>query len=151
MNSLVACQLEVAQDKKSYAARDPGTTVSVVLPLCKLPVRYNLIKSQSTCIKAEIREWLNAFYLANYKIELSHVYTGITAESQSCKRIVGFPGMLSLQFAVACLIGKQHSESVVYVEYPAKHSCNLAVAPQSNQLMKDITFEGVFANKNLGK
>ncbi|KAJ2647905.1 rRNA-processing protein bfr2 [Coemansia sp. RSA 1250] len=148
---LVACQLEVAQDKKSYAARDPGTTVSVVLPLCKLPVRYNLIKSQSTCIKAEIREWLNAFYLANYKIELSHVYTGITAESQSCKRIVGFPGMLSLQFAVACLIGKQHSESVVYVEYPAKHSCNLAVAPQSNQLMKDITFEGVFANKNLGK
>ncbi|KAJ1866007.1 rRNA-processing protein bfr2 [Coemansia sp. RSA 989] len=151
LDSLVACQLEAAQDKKSYAARDPGTTVSVVLSLCKLPVRYNLIKSQSTCIKAEIREWLNAFYLANYKIELSHVYTGITAESQSCKRIVGFPGMLSLQFAVACLIGKQHSESVVYVEYPAKHSCNLAVAPQSNQLMKDITFKGVFANKNLGK
>ncbi|KAJ2847732.1 rRNA-processing protein bfr2 [Coemansia brasiliensis] len=151
--SLVACQLEISQDKKNkvHVAREPGTTVSVILPLCKVPVRYSLIKSQSAHIKAEIREWLNAYHLANYKIEMSLVYAGITAGSQNCQRVINFPGALSLQSAVSRFIGKKHSESIVYVEYPAKRSYSLVVASKSSQLMKGITFEGVFASKSKGK
>ncbi|KAJ2645975.1 hypothetical protein IW137_001650, partial [Coemansia sp. RSA 1287] len=79
-DSPVACQISVNSNgvigQITHVARNQGTTVSVVQPLSKLPVRYNLVKAQSTRIKASIREWMVAYCLANHTIGVSLAYTG---------------------------------------------------------------------------
>ncbi|KAI7832987.1 histidine kinase-like ATPase [Kickxella alabastrina] len=88
--------------EKKYVASNPGTTVTVVQPLVKLRVRYDIAKARSAQIKREIRRWLVAFCLANYHVGISMSALGMEKEPRND---IAFSGSLSLMDAVLHFIG----------------------------------------------
>ncbi|KAJ1758639.1 hypothetical protein LPJ77_006386, partial [Coemansia sp. RSA 2523] len=150
-DSPVACQISVNSNgvigQIIHVARNQGTTVSVVQPLSKLPVRYNLVKAQSTRIKTSIREWMVAYCLANHTIGVSLAYTGAKG-AQNGKSVLAFTGALSLNDAVLHFIGAKRSDAVICIEFPSRQNAGMALGSSTYEQLKDVAYEGTFACLN---
>ncbi|PIA15909.1 hypothetical protein COEREDRAFT_8873 [Coemansia reversa NRRL 1564] len=129
---------------RRLVARNPGTTVTVSHPFSKLPVRYNIVKSQSTHIKAEICKWLKAYCIANYTLSIKLTHTGVVKGPSDSKEIFSFFGVLSLSDAVSHFIEPALSEYLLSIKYPDERKDKLSNLATYNQI-KGTSFEGVFS------
>ncbi|KAJ1893728.1 hypothetical protein LPJ66_005587 [Kickxella alabastrina] len=133
--------------EKKYVASNPGTTVTVVQPLVKLRVRYDVAKAQSVQIKREIRGWLVAFCLANYHVGISMSALGMEKGPRSD---IAFAGSLSLMDAVLHFIGASHRADVVAIEYPDnKNTENQPATVVKKKRLNGVSFEARFESAKI--
>ncbi|KAJ2551208.1 hypothetical protein GGH95_005956, partial [Coemansia sp. RSA 1836] len=129
---------------RTFVAGNLGTTVTVLQPLSKLPVRYAIAKSQSARNKKDVRDWLTSFYLANYHIGMTLLFVGASAGPQIRNTSLSHLNSLSLNSAMLSICGASCAASIIAVKYPDARQPSSLPRTVKNEQLDDVSFEGVF-------
>ncbi|KAJ2107082.1 hypothetical protein GGI03_003006 [Coemansia sp. RSA 2337] len=129
---------------RTFVAGNLGTTVTVLQPLSKLPVRYEIAKSQSARNKKDVRDWLTSYYLANYHIGITLVFVGANQGPQIRSTGLSHLSSLSLNGAVMSICGASCAASIVEVKYPNALQPSSTPRAIKHEQLDGVSFEGVF-------
>ncbi|KAJ2871607.1 ATP-binding mismatch repair protein [Coemansia aciculifera] len=129
---------------RSFIAGNLGTTVTVLQPLSKLPVRYEIAKSQGARNKKDVRHWLTLYYLANYHIATTLVFVGANQGPQIRSTGLSHLSSLSLNNVVMSVCGASCGASIVEVKFPNALQPSNTPRTIKHKQLDGVSFEGVF-------